>query len=395
MQNIDRRKKRWTPEEEELLCDWWGNHSVGSIAKKLNRSESAVINKVNKLGLPPFLESADDYVTLHQLADAVGYDGGQGYLHTSWVKNRGLPLHRIKRKNVTFQVVYIDEFWKWAKENQAFLNFSKFEMYALGPEPDWVKIKRKRDYQISQSIKTTPWTPIDDSRLKKYLSDNRYTYMELSKMLNRTAGAIQRRICDLNLTDRPVKANNHIKWTDQEWEQLGEMIKEGYNYETMSDVLGRSSKAIRGRVFDMYLTERLDKVRSYIGDGKWGDGRPEIPLRYMRVMSNDDKEEAKHQLSLIAGILIERAKSESGVAEEYKDYFQKDMCMHWDDVQGCLAGESGCDYCSSFQRIKPQHCTRCGVTFYERKQNKICLRCRQQRIKQAQRKYAVMQRRKK
>lgn len=388
------RNRNWTPEEEELLCEHWGNYSVASIAKRLNRSENAIIVRVNRLGLPSFLESADDYITFHQLALAVGYSGGEGYLQTSWVKNRGLPTHRIKRRNQTFKVVYIDEWWKWAEKNQQFLDFSKFEKYALGPEPEWVNPKRKRDYKKFQEIKTSPWTFVDDTRLKKYLSEYRYTYMELSKMLNRSVGAIQKRICDLKLTDRPIKANNQIKWTDQEWEQLGEMIKEGYGYEEMSDVLGRSSKAIRGRVFDMYLTERLEKVRSYIGNGKWGDGRPDIPIRYMRVMSPEEKEAAKYQLSVLSSILIERAKNVSDVADEFKDYFQKDMCMNWDDALGCLAGEDGCDYCSSFKRIQPQYCTRCGATFYERKQNKICLRCRNQRIKQAQRKYAVMQRRK-
>lgn len=387
---LNRYHQPWDCEEIEYLEEKWGNISVVQMAKTLGRTETAVRMKAGKLGLGRFLESGWRYVTKHQLIMALGYGSSDSYKDISWIKNRGLPTHRLTRHKQTFQVIYIDEFWEWAEKNQAFLDFSKFELYVLGPEPEWVAAKRKRDYKKSQQYKMTPWTQQEDDRLKKYLSDNCYTVMELSKMINRTCGAIQRRIQDLNLNMKPVKANNHIKWTDEEWEQLAEMIKQGYNYEAMSDSLGKSTKAIRGRVFDMYLTEKLDKVRTYIGDGKWGDGQPERPLRYMRIMAPEQKEVAKDQLSLFAFLLLEAAKNKSGVRGEYRDYFQKDMCTNWDDLQGCLVGESSCDYCSQFQRIQPQYCVRCGATFYERKENKICVRCRAQRKKQAQRKYAVL-----
>ena len=390
----NRHQQPWTKEEIEYLEERWGNISIGQMAKTLGRTEIGIREKAGKLGLGRFLENGWKYVTKHQFMMALGYGNSGGYKNISWIKNRGLPTHRITRHKQTFQVIYIDEFWEWAEKNQAFLDFSKFELYALGPEPEWVAAKRKRDYKKSQQYKMTPWTQQEDDRLKKYLSDNRYTVMELSKMINRTCGAIQRRIQDLQLETRPVKANNQIKWTDEEWGQLAEMIKQGWNYEDMSDVLGRSTKAIRGRVFDMYLTERLDKVRAYIGDGKWGDGQPERPLRYMRVMAPEQKEVAKDQLSLFAFLLLEAAKNKSGVREEYRDYFQKDMCMNWDDIRGCLAGESSCDYCSQFQRIQPQYCCVCGATFYERKEQKVCASCRIRRKKQAQKKYAILQGRK-
>ena len=33
---------RWSKEEEEFLCENWGNLSIKAIAKKLNRSENAI-----------------------------------------------------------------------------------------------------------------------------------------------------------------------------------------------------------------------------------------------------------------------------------------------------------------------------------------------------------------
>ena len=70
---------------------------------------------------------------------------------------------------------------------------------------------------------------------------------------------------------------------------------------------------------------------------------------------------------------------------KYDPYWQRFMCMNWDDVGGCSAGCTDCDSCTEFRRIRPQYCARCGGTFYERKENRFCAPCRTARKKQAQR----------
>lgn len=383
----------WNESEINYLYEAWGNTPVKQIAAHLGRSVNAIYCKVHKFGLGYFLDNGDrkNYINKHQLFIALGLgSAGDSYKNISWMKNRGLPTHRIKRLNATFDVIYVDEFWEWAEKYKTFIDFSNFEKYSLGPEPEWVEEKRKRDFKFRQQYRMTPWTTSEDQRLLFLLRQYKYSYMELSKMLNRTTGAIQRRITDLGYRERPIKANNMIKWTDEEWELLATLIKAGYRYEEMSDVIGKSAKAIRGRVFDMYLTENLDKVRAYIEDGPWGHGKPPRPLRYKRLMTDEEKEIVNANLSELAGMILAVAKVKSGVSEEYKDYFQKDMCVNWDDVLGCTAEESSCDSCTCFERIQPQYCTRCGGTFYERKSNKVCPACRTMSVKQAQRKFAVL-----
>lgn len=384
-------RRNWTQEEVDYLRNVWGNVSVKNITKHLSRSVYSVLNKVNKLKLGTFLSCGERYVTLSYLSEAVyGNQSSGGYIKISWAQNRGLPLHTICRQKEKFEVVYIDEFWEWAYKNQSFLNFSKFEKYYLGVEPDWVDKKRRTDIRHSYKFITSPWTTVEDERLKKFLAEHKYSYRELSILLNRTEGAIQRRILDIDIKERPVKANNHIKWTAEEFKKLGEMIKSGYKYEEMSDVLGKSVKAIRGRVFDYYLTERLDKVRAYIGNGQFGDNLPDRTIKYKRLMSDEDKEKVKVLLSMLAGEIKCVAKENSNVESEYADFWQKEYCTHWDSVKGCTANEKDCDSYTSFNRIEPQFCKRCGITFYERKSNDICKDCRTARIKQAQRKYAIL-----
>lgn len=383
-------KRNWSGEEIEYLKEFWGNKSIPLIASHLNRSETAIRQKASRLKLGRFLDSGDRYITKHFLLKAIGHGSSLGYANTSYIQNRGLPTHRIQRGKQHFDVVYLDEWWEWAEANQSFLDFSKFEKYALGPEPEWVTAKRKQDIKMSIRYIKTPWTQLEDDRLKKYLSEKKYSIRQLSDMLRRTEGAIQRRIQTLKIKQRPVKADSHNKWKDEDWKTLTMMIKHGDSYETMSDILGRSVKAIRERVFEKYLTEGLDMVRTYIGKGKFGDGAPDKPLRYRRLMGKSERKDVETLLSALIGDLLAVAKSKSSVDEKYKDFWQKDTCIHWDNVRGCTAGESDCDSCQSFRRIPVQHCKRCGKDFYDRKSNYFCSDCRRARLKQAQKKYAVL-----
>ena len=385
----NRACKTWSKDEILYLREKWGNSSVDTIANYLGRTKTAVMLKSQRLGLGAFFDNAYKYVTINALVTALG-GGSSGYKKISWIENRGLATHKIKRYNQIFKVIYLDEFWDWAYKNQSFLDFSRFEKYALGPEPEWVAKKRKADFIHATKYIKTPWTEAEDLRLKRLLKEHKYGYKKLSEILCRTEGAIQRRICDLGIKERPIKADNHTMWTVDEYLKLGELIKQGFKYEQISDVLGRSSKAIRGRVFDMYFTESLDIVRGYIGNGKWGDGRPEIKLRYFRKLNPEEREAVKSSLSELAFLIKEYAKNNSDVSEQYRDFWQKDICQNWDEVLGCTAKESNCDSCSSFRRITVQYCKRCGMEFYERKENDFCKSCRDARLKQARKKWAIL-----
>lgn len=384
--------KQWTKDEYDYLKNNWGYYSISAIAKNLNRSIQAIKTKASRLKLGSALHSSDK-ITFNQLFLTVYGHNTSTYTKEVWVKN-DFPIYKQKVVDCSFDVVDIDKFWKWAEIHSELINFSDFPQGALGIEPEWVPIKRKQDEAKKVHIKTSPWTKSEDELLKQYLRLYKYSYNELSKMLMRSCGAIQKRICDLGLRERPIKAENHNKWSKDDFHMLGELIKQRYTYESMSDILNRSSKAIRGRVFDYYLTENLDNVRVMIDNGSFGDNLPERPIRYMRVMTDEDKKKTKSLLSNLAWVLREKAKYDSGVSEEYKDFWQKDMCKNWSDIYGCTKSCSDCDSCNQFQRIAPQGCVRCGCTFYERKKNKYCAACRNARLKSAKRKYAYLTKRK-
>lgn len=381
--------KKWTQEDDDFLRDKWGTMSISALGKHLNRSDNAIIVRKQRLHLGAFYDSGE-YITLNQLCAALG--SSSGYINTSWIENRAFPVKYKKMRSNKVKVVYLSDFWKWAEENRTFLDFSNFEENALGAEPDWVRKKRKEDILRNHKYKASPWTKREDDYLKGLLRQHRYSCAQLSEKLCRTEGAIQRRITTLGVIERPVSADKYNPWTTDQIDTLGLLIKQGHKYEEIhSYIPSKSTKAIRGYVFRCYLTENLDKVRQYIGDGAFGYNLPTRQLRHFRLMQGEERDEMKELLSQLAYLLNQRARNISPVSLAFKDYWQKDMCMNWSDIHGCEAGEKCCDSCVSFQRIQPQYCVRCGSAIYSRCKTSICDRCKVMRKKQAQKKHAILQ----
>lgn len=262
-------KKTWTKEEIEYLKEKWGNISLETLSKKLNRTESAVKQKAQKLGLAAFLKCGE-YITFNEMYFAITGHNSHSYQMTSWVKNRNFPLKYKKVGKSKFRIVYLEEFWKWANKNQDFLDFSKFEPFSLGAEPEWVAKKRKMDKEraVQSQKNNIPWNNDDDNKLKHYLSMHKYTLLEVAKKLNRTTGAVLRRISTLGIRDRPVPENNHIKYTDDEKQQLLDLVMDDATYHKMAEILNKSERAIRGYMYRQYGTERLSQIKQQITETK-------------------------------------------------------------------------------------------------------------------------------
>lgn len=374
-------KRPWTPADEAYLEENWGRRSIVALAKKLDRSPDAIKIRARKMNLGPVL-MAGDYITLNQLVRVFqAAESAGSYQVESWVRNRGLPVHTRVVQDCSFRVVYLNEFWAWAEKHRSFLDFSKMEPLALGKEPDWVAQQRKIDYISFSNQRKDPWTAEEDQRLTHLLKQHKYTWVEISKELRRSVGAIQRRVCDLGLKERPVRQSPHNPWSEKDLQTMAEMIRQGCSYTMIGDACsGRSEKAVRGICYQKYRTEDMDKIRAMLGNGPWGAGAPEPTAK-----------SAKHRRSVLKNItrlcellLIHRNSMEWG------EYWQRDLCQHWNDVRGCLMHCSDCDSCTHFQRIRPQYCRMCGSEFLDRREQTFCPKCRAMRKKQAQRKFAVL-----
>ena len=215
----------WTKEEVEYLNESWGTRSITAIARHLGRSVEACRQKALKTGLKRHIHSGER-ITFSQFCDAIG----KSY---SWTKDKyvrlGLPIHYQASIEHRYAMIDIDEFWKWAETHKDDVDFSKIQKGILGKEPEWVKEARHASY--IKCKRRTPWTKSEDERLIQMLKSYRYTYPELARILNRTEGAVKRRVSTLGTKYRPVRRDIKM-WTDEEIDRMLELRAKGYGWDS-------------------------------------------------------------------------------------------------------------------------------------------------------------------
>jgi hypothetical protein len=243
--------RTWTKEEIGYLQDKWGEISIPSIAKRLERTVNAVKLKAGKLGLGRHLHAGEE-ITFCQLCQALGQFQNYQQHKKSWIQS-GLPVKYKKSIQRKFLVIHIDAFWRWAEGHKNLLDFSTFPENMLGKEPSWVVSKRRADLMKKQDFKTTPWTPAEDHYFLSLLEMQRYGYRELAIRLKRTEGAIKRRCIDLGTKLRPVRKSPHDgKWKPEQIEIVKKLYLAGYKPDMIARYVEKSALAIRG------VLERLE-----------------------------------------------------------------------------------------------------------------------------------------
>lgn len=267
-------------------------------------------------------------------------------------------------------------------------------------------------------IRTNPMNKIDNIKFKRE-KEKALTDMEIEVMRQACQTTMQKAIMEMLLSTgcraselvsikiadmdedkvsvlgkggkwRPVRINPHgpeAVWHQEDYDRLAEGIKSGESYMSISKALGKSEKAIRGKVYYCYLTESADKVRAMMAGGNWGDGAPEPTVWQARLLSRSRAEMQTTMTMLVEALTcrIRQVGYDPALEDHWNQYWQRTTCLHWDDLKHCTAGCTDCDSCAEYKKIPPQYCARCGATFYERKENTFCLQCRFDRKKQAQR----------
>jgi hypothetical protein len=80
------------------------------------------------------------------------------------------------------------------------------------------------------------------------LNAYKYTYPEISQRLNRTEGSIKKRISNLGIKARPVRLENHTRYTAEEIELIVSLFDKGYCFEDIAARIGKSAQGVRGKL---------------------------------------------------------------------------------------------------------------------------------------------------
>lgn len=192
--------RRWTEEEKEFVMEHWGDVTVSYIAKKLNRSETAIISfsEKNKLGSA----YKKNYISTIDAGEIIGVDQTT-IIH--WINSCGLKAEFKAIKNRKKYLIDIDKFHNFLRDNQGLWKASNLELYGLGKEEDWLKVKRKKDDNEITKKQGSPWTLNEIKRMNNYIEEG-LTLREIANILNRTYYSVrQQRQRQLDLIKQQKK----------------------------------------------------------------------------------------------------------------------------------------------------------------------------------------------
>lgn len=355
-------KNYWTQEHDDFLRAHWQEMSDVELANAVGHTPAATQARRGKLGL-------------RHRQSFKGKDWSQeelDYIRDVWgqktipeiAKKLGRTINAVKVK--TQRMGYTGQ--KWYGEMMSARKVSELLGVDVHAVCDyWIpkcglKGKSKR---LGETQKTTTIIMFED--LLKWLEQHQDLWdsrrVELYGLGMEYDWLVEKRKRDSLLPTRKAQ-----KWTPEEDSRLIYLFKRGdMTHEQIGAELGRSRVAVEHRLL------RLDV---------WGTGRYIGDTRQKERKAKRENFERKALIVQLQRVLLARRNS-----MEYGEFWQKDMCMNWDDVHCCKAGCKDCDSCSDFIRIQPQYCVRCGGTFFERAPNRVCAPCRAARKRQAYRKF--------
>lgn len=363
-------KNYWTPEQDQFLRDHWQEMSDEEMAANVGHPLTSTKARRGKLGL-------------YERKGYRGKDWSQeelDYIREVWgqktipeiARKLGRSINAVRIK--TQRMGYTGQ--KWYGEMMSARKVSELLGVDVHTVCDyWIpkcglKGKAKR---LGKTKKTTTIIMFED--LLEWLEAHQDLWdsrrVELFGLGMEYDWLVEKRKADG--LKPPRKAQ---KWTPEEDQRLISMFRRGgVTNDEMGAALGRTASSVEHRLL------RLDV---------WGTGRYIGDTRQKERKVKREKFEKKALIIQLQRVLLARRNS-----MEFGEYWQKDMCMNWDDVLGCKAGCADCDSCTEFVRIQPQYCVRCGKTFFERSVSRLCESCRAARRRQGYRKYRHLQKGKK
>lgn len=141
--NQSKNKSVWLIDEELLLDDLWGIKPIEKIAETLNRSVSSIRNKAYELGLGSQIENNYEGLTIKMICQLFNVQ-----INTVTINWVSLGLKMKKRsisQRKSYYYVEIKDLLDFLEKNQNIWDSRVLGEYTFGKEPQWLKEKRKND----------------------------------------------------------------------------------------------------------------------------------------------------------------------------------------------------------------------------------------------------------
>lgn len=185
--------RKWTEKEiEDFTEDWYNlSRSMKSLSKKYNRSENALKQKAQKLGLGS--RNPDNYLTVKDISEYMQVSDDKVY---RWLEN-GLKFKPGKGK-IKYLILQ-DDLLEFLKNNPDAYDASKISEYLFTTKPDWMKEKSKCDVLFIPDKRQVEYTNVEDNMIVKFFKQGK-SNAEIAKQLRRTECGIATRLNILGLS---------------------------------------------------------------------------------------------------------------------------------------------------------------------------------------------------
>ena len=180
-------RREWTKKEERYIVRNYLRQPVKLTAQKLNRTESSVKHKAERLGLNHYMSG----LNAKTLAKCFNSDVS---VVIRWIKKFNLPCEKIVCETQKRYIIDDCKFWHWAEKHKEIINWSKYDRRSLSPEPDWLDNVIK-NYTTVRSRKR--YTEYEIVRIKNLLHKEK-SYREISNEMGRSYDGIRKLCRNLN-----------------------------------------------------------------------------------------------------------------------------------------------------------------------------------------------------
>ena len=171
----EKMRREWTDWEVRYLEKKYVGQPVERTAERLNRSVNSVKRKAAKMNLNHYTDS----LSAKMVARCFGSDVS---VVVRWINKFGMPCEKRSFGSQTRYFIDTDKFWKWAENNKNIINWSKYEIQSLLPEPDWLRETIK-----NYSTPNTREKYTDDDIVKiRVLLSKGLSYSEIARETGRT-----------------------------------------------------------------------------------------------------------------------------------------------------------------------------------------------------------------
>lgn len=240
-------RRGWTKEEEEQLKDLWGSKSIEYIAKTMKRSIFSIKVKAVRMNLGSMISNNYDSITVSDISELFGVTRDR--VTITWA-SLGLKLNDKKvTKNRSYYVVKWEDLMEFLENNQNEWDSRNLDINILGPEPSWLKEKRKRDL-CENPLWYRRWTNEEVKEVENLFNMGK-DYKEIASILNRSENSVADILRKLGYSYRLPQY-----WKGREIKYLRENYQ-NMTYKEIAEVLGRTPKAVATKASELGFQKKI------------------------------------------------------------------------------------------------------------------------------------------